>query len=129
MALLPGSFKPNPTSFPGPYQYSGQLPLGEWNMLANGRVYTLTLSSVNGNQVDADLSSGTIQDAEWDDSASASSLATLSFTRVVEATGLKQRFSAYLLHSDANDPLWRLVGTYGDIRVGDQAGWYATLPK
>ena len=129
MTLLPGSFKPEPTSFPGPYQYSGSLPLGEWNMLANGRVYELTISGLQGHRVDASMSSGIIQDAEWNDSATASTLATLSFTRVLASVGLKQRYSAYLLHFDPNDPFWRLVGTFGDIRVGDQAGWYATLPR
>ncbi|MEO1084705.1 MAG: hypothetical protein AAFY88_10735 [Acidobacteriota bacterium] len=129
MALLPGSFNPAPTSFPGPYQYSGELPLGEWNMLANGRVYELTISDVRGHRVAAAMSSGLIQDAEWRGSATASSLATLSFTRVLPSIGLKQRFSGYLLHYDRNDPFWRLVGTFGDITVGDQAGWYATLPR
>ncbi|MEM9553675.1 MAG: hypothetical protein AAGC60_05400 [Acidobacteriota bacterium] len=129
MTLLPGSFKPEPTSFPGPYQHSSRLPFGEWNMLANGRVYRLTISGLHGHRVDASMSSGTIQDAEWNDSASASTLATLSFTRVVANVGLKQIFSAYLLHFDPSDPFWRLVGTYGDINVGDQAGWYATLPR
>ncbi|MEM1181211.1 MAG: hypothetical protein AAGM22_22915 [Acidobacteriota bacterium] len=129
MANLPGSFEPAPSTFPGPYSFSGQLPLGEWNMLANGRIYTLTISDVRGSRVEADMSSGRIQDAEWKDTASASSLATLTFTRVIDATGLKQRYHAYLLHYDRNDPLWRLVGTYGNVTVGEQAGWYATLPR
>ncbi|MEO1368998.1 MAG: hypothetical protein AAFX50_17620 [Acidobacteriota bacterium] len=129
MPLLPGSFKPEPTSFPGPYRYSDTLPLGEWNMLANGRVYVLTLSGVQGHRVDASMSSGLLQDAEWRGTATASSLATLSFTRVLPNHGLKQRYSAYLLHYDRNDPFWRLVGTFGDINIGDHAGWYATRPR
>lgn len=126
---LPGSFPPEPPAFPGPYQYSGQLPLGSWNMLANGRIYELDITDVQGSQVTATLSSGLIQDAKWDDSASASSLATLTFTRVLSNIGLKQRFTGYFLHYSAKDPFWRLAGTYGDIEVGDQAGWYATLPR
>ena len=129
MADLPGSFPYHPTAFPGPYQYSGDLPLGRWSMLANGRIFELRITGVQGSQVDATLSSGTLHDVEWDGTANASALATLSFTRVVDNIGLKQRFKGYFLHYDDADPLWRIVGTFGKVGVGDEAGWYATLAK
>lgn len=129
MTPQPGSFPPRPTDFPGPYQYTGELPLGLWNMFANGRVFELKILGVQGHQVDANMSSGTIQDAEWEDTAGPSTLAKLSFTRVLDNIGLKQRFTGYLMHYDRADPLWRLVGTFGRIEAGDQAGWYATMPK
>ena len=128
MAPSPGSFPANDV-YPGPYGYTGDLPLGTWRMLANGRVYDLDLFSVQGNRVEADMSSGAISDAEWTGFANASTLAELSFTRYVQSTGVKQRFTGFLLHYSKEDPLWRLVGTFGDLKVGTQAGWYATLPK
>ena len=129
MAPSPGSFPSHPTAFPGPYQYTGDLPLGSWRMLANGRVYELEISGVQGGRVDATLSTGTVKEARWTGVANALTLAELSFKRVLPARGLTQQFTGYLLHYDETDPLWRLVGTFGDVDVGTQAGWYATLPK
>ena len=127
--LLPGSFPADVVDFPSPFQFSGALPRGSWRMMANGRIYELDITDVQGTQVTATISSGQIQDAVWDSSANASTLAKLSFTRVLANVGLKQRFDAFLLHYSAKDPLWRLVGTYGVLGEEAKAGWYATLPR
>ena len=127
---LPGSFPYQPTAFPGPYQYTGDLPLGRWSMMANGRIFELRIAGVQNATVNASLSSGRVEDATWTGFANASTLAELSFVRVLPDLRLKQRFHGYLLHYSESDPLWRIAGTFGDIKKKEpEAGWYATLPR
>ncbi len=120
MAPQPGTF---PSTIPGPHISSSRLPLGTWNVLANGRTFKLEINAVQGNQVDAEFSSGDVADAKWDPGSG-----KLVFTRVLPI--LKQEFTGYLLHFNATeDPMWRIAGTFGDVDVGEQSGWYATMPR
>ena len=129
MAPMPGSFPANDV-YPGPYHYTGDLPLGSWRMLANGRVFKLDINGLNGTELDAALSSGQLLDGRWKGVANASTLAEISFVRYLPDLPLKQRFHGFLLHYSDSDPLWRLVGTYHDANLDKpQAGWYATLPR
>ena len=126
MAPLPGSFPTDVTEYPGPYQPGGlfpseELPLGRWHVMANGRIMLLDIHSVSGSQVNASLSSGSIVNAKWDGASG-----QLTFTRV---TSIKQEFRGYLMQFDRSDTFWRMAGVFGDVTVGEQAGWYATIPR
>lgn len=89
--------------------------------MANGRIFLLDITSVSGHNVTATLSSGTVVDATWE-----AAEGKLTFIRV---TTIKQLYTGYLLHYDDADPKWRMAGYFGDVRVGTQSGWYATLPR
>ena len=120
---LPGTFPPQPSEFPGPYQRPRDLPLGKWSVLANGRIYILTINGVTANNVvEGEFSSGDFERATWDPDT-----LVLTFYRVLPQ--LTQKFTGYLLYYDQSDTLWRMAGTFGDARVGDQSGWYATLNR
>lgn len=121
-ARPPGCFPAEQTAFPGPWKTSAKLPQGDWHVMANGRIYTLTITAVSGSQVTATLTSGTIEDATWD-----AATGTLTFVRVLPH--VKQRFTGYLLHFDDADTKWRMAGIFGDVAVGPQSGWYATQPR
>lgn len=118
----PGCFPAEQTAFPGPYHPPSALALGEWHVLANGRIYTLNVTAVTGGRVTARLSSGEIERAAWD-----ATTRRLTFIRVLRE--LRQEFTGYLLHYDSADPKWRMAGVFGDVEVGPQSGWYATLPR
>ncbi len=126
MTSQPGCFPSDPSDYPGPYQPGGllpseELPLGRWHIMANGRIHYLDIHSVSGSQVTANLSSGSIANAKWD-----STSGQLTFTRV---TTIKQEFRGYLMQFDRSDTFWRMAGVFGDVTVGEQAGWYATRPR
>ena len=121
MAPQPGTFPSDPTQFPGRHQNPTQLPLGTWHLMANGRIFILTIQSVNGSDVQATFSSGSIGYAKWEPSSG-----KLTFTRI---TSITQEYRGYLMAYDNNDTYWRLAGVFGDVSVGEQAGWYATIPK
>lgn len=116
-AREPGSFPNAQTAFPGPYQSTRSLPQGKWNMIANGRVYTLELQGSS-----ARFSSGEIRDLRWDANSN-----MLSFVRVLPH--VQQKFVGYLFDQDARDSKWRLAGSFADIRGGRKYGWYATRNK
>lgn len=118
----PGCFPADPTAFPAPHHQPSTLPVGEWRLLANGRIYIFDITAVTGSRVTADLSSGDIEGAHWDVGNS-----SLTFIRVLP--GLRQEFTGYLLHYSKADPKWRMAGVFGDVTVGPQSGWYATLPR
>lgn len=118
---LPGSFPSDPTQLPGPHRIASELPLGTWHLMANGRIFLLTIHSVDGSEVVADIDSGSIGYAKWD-----SSSGKLLFTRV---TSITQRYTGYLLHFDDRETHWRLAGVFGDVQVGEEAGWYGTTPR
>lgn len=121
----PGCFVADVTAYRGPYQSRGTLPLGEWYVFANGRIYMLDITDVSGSIVTATFSSGDIANATWN-------APRLEFTRVVRTSStseLRQQFSGYLSAWDDNDPKWRMAGVFGDVRDIPQAGWYATLPR
>ena len=119
----PGCFPADLSAFPGPYRKSSSLPLGEWHVLANGRIYTLQITEVSGSMVTAQLSSGDIEGATWD-----AATGKFTFSRVLPK--LRQEFTGYLLHYDEGADLkWRIAGVFGDVKVGPQSGWYATLAR
>ena len=127
MAPQPGCFPSDIEAYPGPYQPGGmlpseELPLGLWHMMANGRIVHLDIKSVTGSKVDADISIGHVENAKWD-----STSGLLTFTRLT--TNLKQVYRGYLMQFDRSDTYWRMAGVFGEITAGDQAGWYATLPR
>ncbi|MCA9689329.1 MAG: hypothetical protein KC636_06940 [Myxococcales bacterium] len=125
----PGAF-PETSVFPGPYASTKSPPLGSWKVMANGRVYTLTIAEERDGVVTADLSSGDIPLASWD-----AATGCLTFTRVVPDT-VEQEWAGYLMAASPEDPKWRMAGTLRSVRSLNQynvplttAGWYATLNR
>ena len=115
-----GCFPEEVTAFPSPRRATRDLPLGDWNMIANGWLFTLTIHSIApSGKVDATFTSGEIHDAEYDRSTF-----RLTFTRYVEDK-LKQRYVGYLFMQDDADDQHRLAGTFEHPGFGN-AGWYAT---
>ena len=117
----PGCFPADGTAFPGPYQGSRDLPLGEWKACVNGRIFTLNITAVNGTDVTASGFNGQIRNAQYNANSG-----LLTFTRV---TTIKQDYRGFLMQFDEADPYWRMAGEFGEISAGPQAGWYATLPR
>ncbi|MEM7051949.1 MAG: hypothetical protein AAF604_19940 [Acidobacteriota bacterium] len=125
MSIEPGSFPAN-SVYGGPYQYPSDLPLGEWNMMANGRIFQLDLQSISGLQVQGTISSGDFLNGKWSGTTGPSLLGVLTFVRV---TQIKQYFTGYLMHHSERDPLWRIAGTYETKDGSGKGCWYATLPR
>jgi len=120
---LPGAF-PETAIWSGPYNTSSSLPLGKWNMIAAGRIYSLHIESVVGNAVTGKINSGNFTNGFWDNTAG---IGKLTFLR--ELPTITQEFTAYLFPYDSKDPKYRLAGTFGNISIGTESGWYATKPR
>ena len=129
MTSQPGSFPQQPGEFPGPYQYSQELPLGDWRLMVNGRVLGLQIRSISfGGHVNAELSSGTVENAVWDGVGTPLMAGKLSFVRVLD--DLRQQLEGWLFQYDPADPLWRMAGTIVHLDKSDaRSGWYGTLPR
>ncbi len=124
----PGSF-PDSSIFPGPYATAATIPTGTWNVMANGRVYKLEVTSSDATSFKATLTSGEVHDGTWDPA-----LGKLTFRRVVPGV-LEQEWVGYLMVRDKNDPLWRIAGDLRALRSLNEynvpmhrGGWYATTP-
>ncbi|MDH5547433.1 MAG: hypothetical protein OEZ43_17760 [Gammaproteobacteria bacterium] len=120
---LPGSF-PSSAIWPGPYASSSALPLGDWHMMAAGRIYKLTILKVEDGIVEGSINSGDFVDGRWDPTIGTG---LLTFKRVLPT--LTQEYSGFLFPFDTRDPKYRIAGEFGDIAVGSQSGWYATRPR
>ncbi len=125
----PGSFPPS-SVFGGPYRVPEVLPTGEWNVMANGRIFLLTVQGVSGTQVKATLNSGDLEDVQWNASEQ-----LLTFTRTVPDQ-VEQAWSGYVMQYSKPDPMWRIGGTLRNVRsLGAHrvplatGGWYATRPR
>jgi len=118
---LPGSF-PETAIWPGPYIPDSSLPPGEWDMLANGRIFSLNIISVIDGVVTATINSGDFINGTWYSG-------TGEFTFQRKLPTITQEYTAYLLAYDKNDPKHRLAGTFGNITIGTEAGWYATRSR
>lgn len=90
--------------------------------MAAGRIYTLQITGVSGGMVTAQFSSGDLEGAAWD-----ATTGRLTFIRVLPK--LRQEYTGYLLPYDGADSKWRMAGIFGDVEVGPQSGWYATLSR
>lgn len=124
----PGSFPPQPVAFPGPYSFSQELPLGEWNLMINGRVFLLDISNVSGNRVAGRLSSGTFENGHWDGVGTPLLAGKLTFERV--NNDLRQRLEGWLFQYSKEDPLWRMAGTIVHLNESKaRSGWYGTLRR
>ncbi|MEM7480093.1 MAG: hypothetical protein AAF481_02870 [Acidobacteriota bacterium] len=125
----PGSFPSQPGTFSDPFQYTRDLPRGTWNLMINGRVYTLDVRHVSASgRVQADLSSGTVEKATWDGIGTASIAGKLAFVRV--SGDIRQQYEGWLFQYAKLDPLWRMAGTVVHLDdSGARSGWYGTLPR
>ncbi|EDM80628.1 hypothetical protein PPSIR1_37084 [Plesiocystis pacifica SIR-1] len=119
----PGAF-PKSALFDGPYTAVPELPLGKWSVIANQRIYVLTIHGEKGGEVSAELNSGDVVDAKWD-----SKNQRLTFTRVVPNV-VKQSWTGYVMAHDPDDPKMRMAGTFENIKPivsPNASGWYATM--
>ena len=118
----PGCFPSDVTTFNDPFIKPETLPLGEWKMMANGRIYNFEITDVRGNRFAANFSSGDIVDGSWDADS-----CKINFYRVLPV--LKQEFTGYLLSHDQRDRKWRMAGTFYQESLDVSSGWYATLDR
>jgi hypothetical protein len=107
------------------YLAGSTLPLGEWHVMANGRIHFLNIISVSGGIVKAEYNDLPIE-GRWDGRV-------LTFTRVeTRGIDLRQNFTGYLMNYLEPDPKWRMAGVFQNERKDDPigpAGWYATRPR
>lgn len=120
---IAGYFPVIPTTYQRPWITPTELPTGEWNMLANGRLFTMDITAVSGNRFRANFTSGDIIDAGWNPDTG-----EIRFRRFIEGQ-LDQAYTGYLLHYSETDPLWRVVGTFYQDNLKATSGWYMTQPK
>lgn len=133
--LLPGSF-PETGVLKGPYEKYITIDdlVGDWHIMANGRVYNASMSasgqqlSINGKGM------GMISEVEWTKNG------MLTFTRSISRANLIQRFTGYFMqYSYTNnnggipDYKRRIAGVLEQVSpvplsVGNTSGWYATRP-
>lgn len=106
------------------YHTASALPLGEWNVMANGRIHRLNIINVSGSTVTGEYNGLPIDAGHWDGKM-------LTFIRVeTRGIDLRQKFTGYLMHHVSPDYNWRLAGVFGKEELPEpQAGWYATLPR
>lgn len=113
----------------GGYAIDDDLPIGTWHVMANGRIYHLKIIGVSGGRVEANLSSGTIDDAYYDAASG-----TFSFTRIL-SDKMPQYWTGHLMYHVQNkplDPAHRMAGTIWQPNLAPgtrDGGWYATLPR
>lgn len=120
----PGCFPDQISAYPGPYSSSPAIPLGDWHVMGNGRIYTLTIISESGGVVQARLSSGDVTDAKWNASEQ-----KLTFKRIIPGV-VEQEWIGYVMAYDAKDLKWRMAGTLRNLTAPlVTAGFYATLPR
>jgi len=140
--LLPGSF-PTTSIFPGPYEktFNKTDIVGNWHMIANGRIYNLDISQVNGKtKIQSRL--GRIDSVDWN-----ATTGKLSFQRYLPQSKIVdgevipykiiQNYTGYLMgytkeNNRKKDYKWRMSGTF--IQVSPTIhkpvnGWYATRPR
>jgi hypothetical protein len=120
----------------GIYRDNPALPLGKWDVMANGRIASLDIISVSGSVVSGEYNGSMIYFGQWDASAH-----LLTFYRFIPDVGggksLLQHFSGYLMAYDTGDGAetkWRMAGIFIGTSTapppnGPHAGWYATLPR
>ena len=130
----PGCF-PSSAIWGGPYNVPSTLPLGEWHVMANGRIHFLQITSVSGSEVTGDYNGEALVHGSWD-----STTRMLKFYRFIPDVGggrsLLQHFTGYLMHFAEPDGKWRIAGIFaGNVHKppsdpdSPKAGWYATLNK
>ena len=104
------------------------LPLGQWHVMANGRIHSLNIISVSGSTVKSEYNGLPIEDAEWDGKV-------LKFIRhETRGIDLHQEYTGYLMQYLEPDPKWRIAGVFVGTETapppnGPHAGWYATRPR
>lgn len=110
------------------YHRPPALPLGEWRVMANGRIHHLNLTAVSGGVVTGTYNDLPIEAGYWDGNM-------LTFYRVetrIPSEILRQKFVGYLMQYVNPDYKWRIAGVFQadpdrhDIGPG---GWYATLQR
>lgn len=121
MGIEPGCFPAN-AIYNAPYRESTTLPLGTWNVLANGRIFRLEINSGPNNTYSIDWPGTPIRDVKWKAVAG-----RLTFTRVLPDDAV-QHFTGYLLNRSGADPLWRIAGTFDQPNLSVTSGWYGTQP-
>ena len=132
--ILPGSF-PKTSIFKGPYKKSVTIEgfVGDWHVMANGRIYNIGIKNNNGQLVIDGHGMGDISNVAWTNDG------ILTFTRKVSRTNLEQNFTGYFMqysYTDRNggmpDYKRRIAGTYTQVspilRGRNTTGWYATQP-
>ena len=85
---LPGSF-PDTAIWPGPYISDSNLPSGEWDMLANGRIFSLNIISIIDGVVLAIINSDDFINGTWNSG-------TGEFTFQRKLATITQEYTAYL---------------------------------
>lgn len=110
----------------GRYLAGSELPLGEWHVMANGRIHLLNIISVSGSTVTGEYNDLPIEEAEWDGKV-------LKFIRhETRGIDLRQKFTGHLMRYLKPDPKWRMAGVFQNVEEDDPigpAGWYATRQR
>ena len=143
--VLPGSF-PKTGVFQGPYQQKFKRAdiIGNWHMIANGRIYNLDISNKNG-KLEVNSRLGPITVTEWNPT-----IGKFSFQRnrtnhkIINnkkiSYNLIQNFTGYLMAyshetrkpGTQKDYKWRMAGTFTQCTPlihRSHASWYATRPR
>jgi len=125
-SINPGCFPPTAEWDGEIYHEESTLPLGEWHVMANGRIHKLNIISVSGGTVAGEYNDLPIEDGEWDGKV-------LTFNRV-ETRGifLRQKFKGYLMQYVNPDYKWRIAGVLKHVPDKHEfgpSGWYATRPR
>ena len=140
--LLPGSF-PTTSIFKDPYVkiFNKTDIIGNWHMMANGRIYNLDISQVNGKtKIKSRL--GRIDFVNWN-----AITGKLTFQRYRPASTIVngkiipykiiQNYTGYLMeytkeNNSKKDYKWRISGTFVQVSPTVHqpiSGWYATRPR
>ena len=122
MTYVPGAF-PETSIYPGPYRLNPDLPTGDWNVFANGRIYTITIHGISGGAVKGEMASGTFKDGGYD-----AKTGILKFTRELP-DGNPQYWSGQLMYYSAEDTSHRMAGTIDQPNIRQTGSWYATLAR
>ena len=140
--LLPGSF-PSTSIFPAPYvkAFNKTDIVGNWHMIANGRIYNLNIGQVNG-KTNIQSRLGRIDSVVWNTTTGKLSFQRyLSKSKIVNGEVIHykiiQNYTGYLMeytkeNNSKKDYKWRISGTFMQVSPTIDkpiSGWYATRPR